>query len=227
MILPVAGPETPRRRPGSSNKLENLLQIRAFHTGLLLSATALWLLAGSARAQGSLDEETTRLRTIERQIEPIFSEGLFQAREQIEYFAEIQGHTGDESGGVDPRMGKKATRTALKLIGKLGPAGKAVAKGAKQGLRAQKQLGTEDRKRLDEALEKAAEAYTAYKEGLKNLAFNVDALKLSYDETAHAFTHPDRLSSGDGAGAQAWAAVVDLQRILGRPSKDRSPVRSA
>jgi septal ring factor EnvC (AmiA/AmiB activator) len=44
------------------------LQIRAFHTGLLLSATALWLLAGSALAQSSLDEETTRLRTIERQI---------------------------------------------------------------------------------------------------------------------------------------------------------------
>ncbi len=68
MILPVAGPETPFRRSGSSNKLEHLLQIRAFHNALLLSATALWLLAGSAHAQGSLDEETTRLRSIERQI---------------------------------------------------------------------------------------------------------------------------------------------------------------
>ncbi len=47
--------------------------VRVFHKGILLSAAALWLLTGSAHAQdpadqGNLDEETNRLRTIERQI---------------------------------------------------------------------------------------------------------------------------------------------------------------
>ncbi len=159
------------------------------------------------------------MRTIQRQIEPIQSEGLFQARDKIDFFTEIQLHAGDESGGPDPRLGKKVTSTATKALSKLGPAGKLVAKGAKQGLKAQKQLSSDEQKQLDEQIEAAATAYNAYKEALKNLAFNVDALKLSYDETAHAFTSPERLASGDGAGAQSWAAVIDLQRIVGRPKK--------
>ena len=49
------------------------------------------------------------------------------------------------------------------------------------------------------------------------LAFNGDAVKLSYSETAHLFTNPDELGTGDGAGALAWKAITDLQRIVGKP----------
>ena len=159
------------------------------------------------------------MRKIQREVEPVFSEGLFKARDQIDYFAEIQDHTGDESGGVDPKAKKQATKAALKVIGKFGKAGKLVAKGAKKGLKAQKKLGGKEQEQLDDQLEKAAEAYNAYKQGLKNLAFNVDAVKLSYDEISHAFTNPEQLAAGDGAGAQAWDAISNLQRIVGRPNQ--------
>ncbi len=71
MILLSAGP--PMSGSCASTKLETLLLIRARHKGILLSATVLLLLTGAAHTQdtpvqGSLDEETDRLRTIERQI---------------------------------------------------------------------------------------------------------------------------------------------------------------
>jgi len=157
------------------------------------------------------------MRRIQREIEPVLSEGLFKARDQIDYFADIQDHTGDDSGPDHTKAKKQATKAALKVIGKFGKAGKLVAKGTKKGLKAKKKLGGKELEQLDDQLEKAAEAYVAYKEGLKNLAFNGDAINLSYAETAHAFTHPNDLSSGDGAGAQAWDAITRLQHIVGKP----------
>ena len=157
------------------------------------------------------------MRRIETEIEPVFSEGLFKARDQIEYFAEIQDFIGDESGPDNAKAKKKATKAALKVIGKFGKIGKLVAKGAKKGLKAKKKLGGKDRQKLDDELENAAKTYQGYKQALKNLAFNGDAVKLSYTETAHHFTNPDEPASGDGAGAQAWKAILDLQRIVGKP----------
>ncbi len=159
------------------------------------------------------------MRKIQREIEPVFSEGLFKSRGQIDYFAEIQDHVGDESGADHSKAKKKATKAALKVIGKFGKVGKLIAKGAKKGLKAKKKLGGKEQEKLDDQLEKAAEVYAAYKEGLKNLAFNGDAVDLSYQETAHAFTNPNALGAGDGAGAQAWASIVNLQRIVGKPSE--------
>ncbi len=159
------------------------------------------------------------MRRIQRETEPVQSEGLFKAREQIDYFAEIQDHVGE----ADPAGGSQAaTKTALKAVSKFGKVGKLVARGAKQGLKAQKKLGGEAQKQLEEQLDKAADAYKAYKAGLKNLAFNGDAIKLSFDETVHAFTSPDRLAAGDGAGSESWAAIFDLQRIdgIGKPDRD-------
>lgn len=51
-----------------SKWLEASLLIRAFRYATFISASGLWLLTGLANAQGTLSEETNRLRTIERQI---------------------------------------------------------------------------------------------------------------------------------------------------------------
>ena len=157
------------------------------------------------------------MRTIQRQIEPVFSEGLLKARNELDYFAEIQEHAGDESGADNSKAKKKATKAALKIIGKFGKVGKLIAKGAKKGLKAKKKLGGKDQEKLDEQIEEAAKTYASYKAALKDLAFNGDAVKLSYNETSHAFANPDEISSGDGSGALAWTAITNLQRIMGRP----------
>lgn len=157
------------------------------------------------------------MRKIEQQIEPVFAEGLFKTREQIEFFAEIQEHAGDEAPADDSKAKKKATKAALKVIGKFGKVGKLVAKGAKKGLKAKKKLGGKSEEQQDKDLENAAKAYGSYKEALKNLAFNGDSVKLSFNEISHAYSNPDDLSSGDGAGSLAWAAIINLQRVIGKP----------
>jgi type VI secretion system protein ImpL len=158
------------------------------------------------------------MRKIESEIEPIFSEGLFKARNELAYFAEIQEFSGDASGADNSKAKKKATKAALKVIGKLGGVGKLVAKGAKTGLKAKKKMGGKDQGTLDEELEVAAKAYKDYKDALKNLAFNGDAVKLSYGEVTYSFANPDEISAGDGAGSQAWGAITNLQRVVGKPS---------
>lgn len=157
------------------------------------------------------------MRRIESEIEPIFSEGLFKARDEVAYFAEIQEHSGDASGVDNSKAKKKATKAALKVIGKLGKVGKLVAGGAKKGLKAKKKLGGKDQETLDKELEVAAKAYQDYKEALKSLAFNGDAVKLSYGEVTNSFANPDDIAAGDGAGSQAWGAIFNLQRIVGKP----------
>jgi type VI secretion system protein ImpL len=182
-------------------------------------------LRGRKEWQSAMESMTTPnspyfsvMRRIQSEVEPVFSEGLFQARDEIDFFASMQEESGDEAGGLSPKAEKAATKEALKVIGKFGKVGKAVAGVAKKGVKLKKKLGGKQEK-LESQLEPAVAAYTAYKESLKNLAFNVDALKLSYDEVAHNFTNPELPESGDGAGAQAWAAISNLQRIMGRPTQ--------
>ena len=158
------------------------------------------------------------MRRIEQEIEPVFAEGLFKSRDQIEFFAEVQENSGDEAPVADNKKAKKAaTKAALKVIGKLGGVGKLVAGGAKKGLKAKKKLGGKSDEQLDKELEDATVAYKAYKEALKNLAFNGDAVNLSYNEIAHSYNNPNDLSSGDGAGSSAWKSIIDLQRVVGKP----------
>lgn len=155
------------------------------------------------------------------EVAPVIMEGIFQARERIDYFADIQAYAGDEPAGGDSKLGKKAASQGLKVIGKFGKAGKLVAKAGKTGMKTQKKVARATGKGrpvdLDTVLEEAAKTYTAYKKALQDISFNADSAKLSFNATASVFTKPEDPASGDGAGAQAWAAVLDLQRILGKP----------
>lgn len=163
------------------------------------------------------------MRRISSELEPVFAEGFFQAREQIDYFAQIQDFSGDESGEVDnSKRNKKAAKMALKVIGKFGSVGKAVSKAGKTGLKTQKKISKLKGKGgkevdLDEVLEQASKNYKDYKLALQDIAFNADSAKLSYNATVNAFENPDSIGSGDDAGAKAWAAVIALQRTIGKP----------
>ncbi len=158
------------------------------------------------------------LRKIEAEIAPVYSEGLLQARDNIETFAEVQEMSGDAAPVDNSKAKKKATKAALKVIGKFGKVGKLVAKAGKKGLKAQKKFGGKKEAEVsDEMLEQSAKAYQAYKIALKDLAFNADSPRLSYEETASYFTNPAEVANGDGAGAAAWKAIIDLQKVLGKP----------
>ncbi|PCJ86094.1 MAG: hypothetical protein COA54_09660 [Thiotrichaceae bacterium] len=162
------------------------------------------------------------MRRVSSELEPVFAEGFFQAREQIDYFAEIQNFSGDSSGDVDNRKRNKIlSKMALKVIGKFGSAGKAISKAGKSGMKTNKKLnkGKKGGKEvdLDAELEKSAASYKEYKLALQDIAFNADSSKLSYNATVNAFANPDTIASGDDAGAKAWSAIISLQRIIGKP----------
>ena len=159
------------------------------------------------------------LRKIESEIEPVYSEGLMHSRENIEIFAEVQEMSGDAAPAGDSKAKKKAAKTALKVIGKLGKVGKLVAKVGKKGMKAQKKLGGKGggAEVTDKKLEEASVTYQSYKKSLKDLAFNADSSKLSYKETSTYFSSPADVASGDGAGSLAWAAIINLQKVLGKP----------
>ena len=156
---------------------------------------------------------------IKTELAPVEAEGIFQSREKIDYFSDIQAFVGDESGGGADN--KKLAKMGLKLLGKFGKAGKAVAKAGKTGMKVAKKTGVGKgggkQVDLDAVLEDASKAYDEYKVALQDLSFNADSAKLSYNATASAFTNPDSLATGDGAGAAAWGAVTKLQRIIGKP----------
>ena len=85
-------------------------------------------------------------------------------------------------------------------------------------MKAQKKLGGgESAEVTDKTLEEAAVTYQSYKKALKDLAFNADSSKLSYQETSTYFASPVDVAAGDGAGSLAWAALINLQKILGKP----------
>ena len=166
------------------------------------------------------------IRTITREIEPVYAEGFFSERDKMEYFAEIQDFSGDKSGAVDnSKAKKKAAKEALKIIGKFGKVGKTIAKVGKKGLKAQKKINKIKGKKkpqgpdLDKVLEEAAKAYKEYKKAIEDIAFNADSPKLSYNATANAFLNPDAIDKGDDAGAHAWAAIKALQKVVGKPRK--------
>lgn len=162
------------------------------------------------------------MRRVTRELEPVFAEGFFQAREQIDYFAEIQSFSGDDSGGgSNAKTNKLLAKMALKTIGKFGAVGKAVAKSGKGGMKTQKKLdkakGKGKEVNLEAELENAANSYKEYKLAIQDIAFNADSSKLSYNATVNAFANPDSIASGDDAGAKAWAAIISLQRTIGKP----------
>ena len=155
---------------------------------------------------------------IKAELAPMAMEGVFESREKIDYFSDIQAFSGEEpaGGGVD----KKTAKLGLKLISKFGKVGKVVAKAGKTGMKVAKKTGIGKGGKqvdLDAVLEDASKAYKEYKDALQDLSFNADSTRLSYNATASAFTNPDSLATGDGAGAAAWGAVIKLQRIVGKP----------
>ena len=163
------------------------------------------------------------MRRITRELEPVYAQGFFQARDKIDYFAEIQEFSGDEAaGGMDAKSKRKAAKMAFKLIGKLGSVGKAVSKVGKTSLKTEKKVSKIKGKGgkevdLDEVLEQASKSYKDYKLALQDIAFNADSSKLSYNATVNAFANPDSIASGDDAGAKAWASIIKLQRTIGKP----------
>lgn len=140
----------------------------------------------------------------------------------VTYFSEMQNFVGagDEGGGANKGA---AAKLGLKLLGKTGKAGKAIAAVGKKGLATSKKVKKIAGKKgagkeaLDNSLEQAANTLKDYKKALADAAFAADAKQVSYDTTVVAFNSPAAPESGNGPVAAAYTAMNALQAIAGRP----------
>ncbi|MBL1275608.1 MAG: hypothetical protein COB30_005945 [Ectothiorhodospiraceae bacterium] len=137
----------------------------------------------------------------------------FEALGMIGYFNEMLAYTKKEGGGSNSAL----TKMALKLVGKAGKVGKLVAKVGKKGMKAKKKLGGKGGAQMANVIEDAAKALDEYKKSLLNVAFSADTGSQSYAATSALFSNKRDPGAGDGAAAAAWKAIIQLQRLVGRP----------
>ena len=137
----------------------------------------------------------------------------FEALDMIAYFNEMLVYTKTEGGGDNSAL----TKMTLKLVGKAGKAGKLVAKAGKKGMKAKKKLGGKDGAQMANVIEDAAKALDEYKKSLLNVAFSADTSSQSYAATSALFKNKDNPGAGDGAAAAAWKAIIQLQKLIGKP----------
>lgn len=180
-------------------------------------STALESMAGRDNPYFALMDE------IKNQTADVTSEGVFPSDENIAYFTEIQDYIGEDTSGgkgLSSKQKKKFAKLGLRLLKKFGKVGKSLAKAGKTGMKltkgSKKKEGGEEVNE-DDVLKSASQDYKDYKKALKDLSFNSDSTKLSYNSTVSAFTNPDDLSAGDGSGAAAWTAIYKLQKDVGKP----------
>ncbi|HEX7048201.1 MAG TPA: type VI secretion protein IcmF/TssM N-terminal domain-containing protein [Gammaproteobacteria bacterium] len=140
----------------------------------------------------------------------------------VSYFGDMQNFVGAgaEGGGADKG---KAAKLGLKLLGKTGKVGKAIAGAAKKGMKTAKKVQKISGKKgaskedLDTSLEQSATALKDYKKALADAAFAADTRQVSYDTTVVAFNTPNAPETGTGPVASAYTAINALQSIAGRP----------
>lgn len=148
------------------------------------------------------------LGTMNDELSP-FSEGDFNSKSQLAFFAEVQGYS-----VTDGRKGKGNAKLIKKALGKLGKVGKLAKKAMKVHKKATKGQGGEN---LDSAVEDAVVAVDAYKQALAEIAFKSDSRSQSLSSVTTLFQIPDAPETGNGSVADAWASIKELQALIGKP----------
>ncbi|OOV87768.1 type VI secretion protein IcmF/TssM N-terminal domain-containing protein [Oceanospirillum linum] len=118
-------------------------------------------------------------------------------------------------------------KLALKVVGKAGAAGKAVAKAGKTALKTQKKLNKgkkggggspSDEERLA-VLEQAGALLGEYKQLIESIVFNSGIRSTSFSSISGLYASPDNPSQGETALAQTYARIKTLQGMLGKRSR--------
>lgn len=159
------------------------------------------------------------MERIHFELEPITYDDDFLSRSLVDYFYELKTFVGDDSskGGNG-----KASKAALKLLGKAGKVGKLASKVGKKALKAKKKMKGKGKSpdQLAALLESAAGAFGEYKTSLTTVAFSAESRPQSLSAVAALFTAPDSPGSGSGSVAEAEKAVMKLQMMLGKPNSE-------
>ncbi|WP_140054505.1 type VI secretion protein IcmF/TssM N-terminal domain-containing protein [Oceanospirillum sanctuarii] len=118
-------------------------------------------------------------------------------------------------------------KLALKVVGKAGAAGKAVAKAGKSAMKTQKKLNKgkkggggspSDEERLA-VLEQAGALLGEYKQLIESIVFNSGIRSTSFTSVSGLYANPDNPAAGETALAQSYARMKTLQGMLGKRNR--------
>lgn len=148
------------------------------------------------------------LADMNEQLSP-FNDVSFNSKQQLSFFKDVQSYSIS-----DGRKGKGNGKLIKKALGKLGKVGKLAKKAMKVHKKATKGKKGED---ISSALEDAVVAVDSYKQALAEIAFKADSRSQSLSSVTTLFQTPDAPESGNGSVASAWAAIKQLQALIGKP----------
>ena len=138
----------------------------------------------------------------------------------IDYYNQVLALLGQTApgGGAD---NKAATKTAIKLISKLGSGGKAIAKMAKTVQKTQKSLDSgggagPSPTEMQLAMADVSDMVLLYQQGLSDIVANSSKRLVSLAAMRENFLAPRNPGGGTTAYAQAWKAVSAIETQLGR-----------
>lgn len=138
-----------------------------------------------------------------------FNDANFNSKQQLSFFKDVQSYSIS-----DGRKGKGNGKLIKKALGKLGKVGKMAKKAMKVHKKATKGNKGED---IESALDDAVIAVDAYKQSLAEIAFKADSRSQSLSSVTTLFQTPDSPENGNGSVANAWAAIKQLQALIGKP----------
>jgi len=145
----------------------------------------------------------------------------------IDYYNQVLALLGQTpaGGGVN---NKAATKTAIKLLSKLGKGGKAVAKIAKTVQKTQKKMSKgggsgPSPTEMELAMADVSELVLLYQQGLNDIVANSSKRLVSLAAMRENFLSPTDPGGGTTAYAQAWKAIADIETQLGFEKKSTAP----
>jgi len=160
------------------------------------------------------------LQTIFEEFAHLEEDDLPEWAQMVRYYDKMRTMAPDD-GQDNAASNKVFAKMGMKLLKKMGPVGKSLAKAGKSGMKTQKQLdkastrsGTTPDER-EVLLEEAGERLGEYRAALAEVAFNSDIRSASHAGMNSLFANPDNPGKGEGPEARAHETIRRLTSRLG------------
>lgn len=134
------------------------------------------------------------------------------------YYEDMRAFAPEEK--TDGAQNKMLTKMALKMVGKAGPLGKAIAKAGKKGMKTQKKMAknasgpSPDERQMQ--LEEAGKLLGEYRQSLADFVYSAEMRSVSHAAITGLFTAPDNPAKGEGSLAMVYSSLKKLQAIVGK-----------
>ena len=166
------------------------------------------------------------LDLIDEQIEPYKdAENLPDWAQMVAYYQDMRAFGPDEKTD-NGKQDKVLAKMAIQVVGKAGPVGKALAGGAKSGMKSKKKLDkaagksgpSADERQMQ--LEQAGKLLGEYRQALSSFVYSAETRSVSYSAISALYSKPDQPDSGESSLALGYKSLKQLQALVGKENRE-------